>query len=551
MKYRIPTCTPDKLSAESIIQIRNLAKSLKTPLLEHDINLPHVSLLHVVSKAFGYENYNTAQALLGKTETKRQRNKNIITPIRTSNDEYFDRFMDAVHEYMGDGMFEYVMKVHDYTNPDGNPMETFIKYGFTTYDRLGSICIEEFQDLNMEFFDVTKEGNEAFYNRFRFKDDLYFEGYKENAVVLDGEEEAVLCVLPSKYEKRKQIIVALDRFMYLANTSPFKVKYLKNDNYQERLAQYTASKIEWYEQLARGRKLSIKRFNPKKIVSEVMPTEQEANYAVQNTIAGVKRSLLLSGVSTQDVGRLADWCVRFLGLSNIELESIVSEYYSFEEYSKFHKDTSGTIANENAEMYIFAYFVAVSSIPIKIDEWKKYVTKKSAKEHIKRLLNDYSGMRFVSKDLEVIFQKDVKEVYGLLCNYTYDEIDKIRFTVIGDALKNAFDSAAKTLEEECNAFLNEEEIHRIYSVLWSIQQNAVHKNTPRLETINFASLKEAGNDKLIFNNNQIIFLQQIKQDSLLEIFNAGSELFIKSVKKSLPELIETVYSEENAKVAAQ
>lgn len=542
MKHGIPSCTPDKLSLESIIQIRNLAKSLKTPLSEHNVHLPHVSLLHVVSKAFGYENYNTAQALLGKTETKRQRKKNIIMPVRTSDDEYFDRFMDAVHEYMGDGMFEYVMKVHDYTNPDGNPMETFIKYGFTTYDRLGSICIEEFQDLNMEFFDVTKEGNEAFYNRFRFKDDLYFEGYKENAVVLDGEEEAVLCVLPSKYEKRKQIIVALDRFMYLANTSPFKVKYLKNDTYQEGLAQYTASKIEWYEQLARGRKLSIKRFNPKKIVSEVIPTEEEANYAVQNTIAAVKRSLLLSGVST-DAGRLADWCVRFLGLSNIELESIVSEYYSFEEYSKFNKDTSGTIANENAEMYIFAYFVAVSSIPIKIDEWKKYVTKKSAKEHIKRILNDYSGMRFISKDLEVIFQKGAKDVYGLLCNYTYDEIDKIRFAVVGNALKNAFDSAIKSLDEECESFLNEDEILKIFSVLWTVKQNALRMNI-EFEKMDIVNLTKNDGKEFVFDKNKKILLQHIKQETLLEVFNSGRESFVKSVKKSLPDLIEILHSKK-------
>ncbi|MDD2830046.1 MAG: hypothetical protein PHW18_10775 [Sulfuricurvum sp.] len=542
MKHGIATCTPEKLFPESIIQIRNLAKSLKTPLSDHNVHIPHVSLLHVVSKAFGYENYNTAQALLGKTETKSQRNKNITMPARTSGNEYFDRFMDAIREQMGDGMFEYVMKVHDYTNPDGNPMETLTKYGFTTYDRLASICVEEFKDLHIEFFDVTKEGYEAFYTRFPFK---------ENLVILDGEEEVVLCVIPSKNEKRKQIIVALDRFMYLANIPPFKVKYLKNDNFKERLSRYTESNIEWYEQLAKGRKLSLKRFNPKKILSESIPTEQEANYTVQNTIAAVKRSLLLSGVSTQDAGRLADWCVRFLGLSNIELERIVSEYYSFEEYSKFNKDTSGTIANENAEMYIFAYFIAVSSIPIKIDEWKKYVTKKSAKEHIKRLLNDYSGMRFISKDLEVIFQKDVKDAYGLLCNYTYDEIDKIRFAFVGDALKSAFDSAAKILEEECSAFLSEDEIVKIFSVLWSIQQNAIHNNGPQLETINFASLKEKDNDKLIFNKNQIVFLQQIKQESLLEIFYSGRESFVKSITKSLPDLIEVLHSEKNIEVATE
>lgn len=540
MKHGKQSCVPEKLAPESIIQIRNLAKSLKVPLLDYNVDLQHTSLLHVVSKAFGYENYNSAQALLGKAETKSQRKKNIITSVRTSGDEYFDRFMDTVNEYMGDGIFEYAMKVHDYTNPDGNPMETLIKYHFTTYDRLARICVEEFQELNMEFIDVTKEGYEAFYKRFRFKEDLYFQGYKENIVILDGEEEVVLCVLPSKNEKRKQIIVALDRFMYLADTPPIKAKYLKNDNFKERLTRYAESKIKWYEQIAKGRKLSLKRFNPKKIVSAVIPTEQEADIAIQDAIARVKRSLLLSGVSSNDAKRLADWCVRFLGLSDITLQSIVSEYYSFEEYGKFNNDTSGSIANENAEMYIFANFIAISSIPILTDEWKKYVTKKSAKEHIKQLLNNYGGMRFVSKDLEVIFQKDAKEAYGLLYNFTYDEIDKIRFAIIDHALQNAFDSAIKIFEEECEAFLNEEEINKIYSVLWYIQQNAIHNNDPQLETINFASLKEKGNDKPIFNNNQIIFLQQIKQESLLEIFKGGSELFKISVKKSLPDLIETL-----------
>lgn len=550
MKHGMQSCVPEKLAPESIIQIRNLAKSLKVPLLDYNVHLQHTSLLHVVSKAFGYENYNTAQALLGKTETKSQRNKNITTPVRTSGNEYFDRFMDAVHEYMGDGMFEYVMKVHDYTNPDGNPMETLIKYEFTTYDRLANICIEEFQDLNMEFFDVTKEGYEAFYNRFRFKEDLYFEGYKENTVILDGEEEVVLCVLPSKNEKRKQIVVALDRFMYLANTPPFKVNYLQNDNFKNRLAQYAESKIEWYEQLAKGRKLSLKRFNPKKIVSEVIPTEQEANRAIQNTIAAIKRSLLLSGVSSNDAKRLADWCVRFLGLSNIALKSIVSEYYSFEEYGQFINDTSGSIANENAEMYIFAYFIAISSISIQIDEWKGYVTKKSAKEHIKQLLRNYAGMRFVSKDLEVIFQKDAKEAYGLLRNYTYDEIDKIRFAVVGDALKNAFDSAIKILEEECEAFLNEEEILEIFSVLWTVKQNALHMDI-EFEKMDLINLTKNNGEALVFDKNKKVLLQYIEQENLLKAFNSGRESFVQSIKKSLPDLIETLHSKENTKVAVQ
>lgn len=545
MKHGMQSCVPEKLAPESIIQIRNLAKSLKVPLLDYNVHLPHTSLLHVVSKAFSYENYNTAQALLGKTETKSQRKKNITIPARTSGNEYFDRFMDAIHEYMGDGMFEYVMKVHDYTNPDGNPMETLIKYEFTTYDRLANICIEEFQDLNMEFFDVTKEGYEAFYNRFRFKEDSYLNEYKENLVILDSEEEVVLCVLPSKSEKRKQIVVALDRFTYLANTPPLKVTYLQNDNFKNRLSKYSESKIEWYEQLAKGRKLSLKRFNPKKIVSNIILTEQEANRAIQNTIAAIKRSLLLAGVSSNDAKRLADWCVRFLGLSNIALKSIVGDYYSFEEYGKFINDTSGSIANEDAEMYIFAHFIAISSISIQIDEWKGYVTKKSAKEHIKQLLKNYAGMRFMSKDLEVIFQKDAKEAYGLLCNYTYDEIDKIRFTAIEDELKNEFDNAVKTLEGECEAFLNEKDIDKIYSVLWSVQQNAIYNNGPQIEEINFSRLKEKDKNTPIFNENQIFFFQQIKQESLLETFHTGRESFVISIKKSLPHLIETFYTEKN------
>lgn len=546
MKHGMQSCVPEKLAPESIIQIRNLAKSLKAPLLDYNVHLPHTSLLHVVSKAFGYENYNTAQALLGKPETKSQRKKNIPILARTSGNEYFDRFMDAVHEYMGDGMFEYVMKVHDYTNSNGNPMETLIKYDFTTYDRLANICIEEFQDLNIEFFDVTKEGYEAFYNRFRFKEDLYFlDEYQANLEMLDSEEEVVLCVLPSKNEKRKQIIVALDRFMYLANTSPLKVTYLQNDNFNNRLSKYSESKIEWYEQLAKGRKLSLKRFNPKKIVSDIILTEQEANRAIQNTIAAINRSLLLSGVSSSDAKRLADWCVRFLGLSNIELKNIVGQYYSFEEYGKFINDASGSIANDNAEMYIFAHFIDMSSISIQTDEWKEYVTKKSAKEHIKQLLRNYAGMRFISKDLEVIFQKDAKDAYGLLCSYTYDEIDKIRFATIENVLKNEFDNAVKMLEEECEAFLNEKDIDKIYSVLWSIQQNSIHNNGPQIEEINFSRLKEKDKDTPIFNENQIFFFQQIKQESLLDAFHTGHESFMISIKKSLPHLIETFYTEKN------
>lgn len=543
MKHGIPTCTPEKLFPESIIQIRNLAKSLKTPLSDHNVHLPHVSLLHVVSKAFGYENYNTAQALLGKTETKSQRNKNITMPARTSGDEYFDRFMDAVREQMGDGMFEYVMKIHDYTNPDGNPMDTVVKYGFTTYKRLAAICVEEFKELNIEFFDLSTESQEGFNKRFSYKED-FFPGYGDNNVLLEGDQEVIVCGWPSKDEKRKQIIIPLEKYQHIAFDRHKKLVYRKDDNWQARLARYTESKIEWYEQLAKGRKLSLKRFNPKKIVSEVTPTEEEANRAVQDTIAAVKRSLLLSGVSTQDAGRLADWCVRFLGLSNIELESIVSEYYSFEEYSKFNKDTSGTIANENAEMYIFAYFIAVSSIPIKIDEWKKYVTKKSAKEHIKRILNDYHGMRFVSKDLEVIFQKDAKEAYGLLCNYTYEEIDKIRFTAIGDALKNKFDNAVKTLEEECDAFLNEEELIEIFSVLWTVNQNAFRMNI-EFDQMDLVNLTKNDGKEPVFAKNKKVLLQYIKQESLLKAFNSGRESFVKNIKKSLPELIEILHSEKN------
>jgi len=160
-------------------------------------------------------------------------------------------------------------------------------------------------------------------------------------------------------------------------------------------------------------------------------------------------------------------------------------------------------------------------------------------------LKNYAGMRFMSKDLEVIFQKDAKEAYGLLCNYTYDEIDKIRFAAIEDALTNEFDNAVKTLEAECEAFLNEKDIDKIYSVLWSVQQNAIYNNGPQIEEINFSRLKEKDKDTPIFNEKQIFFFQQIKQESLLETFHTGRESFMLSIKKSLPHLIETFYTEKN------
>ena len=545
MKYGIPSCTPDKLSIESIIQIRNLAKSLKTPLSEHDVNLPHVSLLHVVSKAFGYENYNTAQALIGKPETKRQRKKNNTTLARTSKDEYFNRFMDAVRERMGDGMFEYVMKVYDYTNLDGNPMETLVDYGFATYDRLGEICAKEFEELNIEYFDVSKEGYEAFYKRFIFKEQMPFFEDGEKVVLTEGEEEAVLCVWPSKNEKLKQIIVALDRFKYLANRPQSKVVYRKNDNFQESLNQYTQSKIAWYKQLAEGRKLSPKRFNAKKIVLDAIPTEEEVENSIKKAINSVKRSLLLSGVATKEAGRLADWCVRFLGLENVNLGHIVSNLYPFKESNKFLNDASGTIANENAEMYIFAHFIALSPLPFPNDDWKAYIEKNSTRDHLKWLLKEYGGKRFVSKDLELIYRSSSKNAYGILYQFMCEEIDRIRFGVIDQALEMVFNNALKEREEECQAFLNEDEIGHIHAVLRMARKSAKEEGI-EFEKMNYMSFKDKNTQTPIFNSNQILFLQYIKMETLLELLDSNTERCILSVQKSLPMLIDILNLKENA-----
>ena len=50
-------------------EIKDRAKLLKQFLLtEHELNIPHGQCLKIISQVFGFKNWNTAKALLGREQ---------------------------------------------------------------------------------------------------------------------------------------------------------------------------------------------------------------------------------------------------------------------------------------------------------------------------------------------------------------------------------------------------------------------------------------------------------------------------------------------------
>lgn len=130
MEPSTSTTAPEKLVPSSLDQIKNHTKALKRELSRCDVNIAHSSLLHVVSKAFDFENYHAAEAILGKSpKTPRRLKKNKSTP--ETEGEEFDLLMTAIRKEIGDVKFNYAMRIHPiFTGIDSNPLETLNELGY-------------------------------------------------------------------------------------------------------------------------------------------------------------------------------------------------------------------------------------------------------------------------------------------------------------------------------------------------------------------------------------------------------------------------------------
>lgn len=430
-----PISMPENFTPVSINQIRNLAKSLKPPLAGYGIDLPHTSILHVVSKAMGYENYNAAKALL---PASKKAEKRVPIQVQTDEpyvfeDENFGRFMNAVRREIGEGAFEQIMMIHRY-QPNGSDTEAllglFERYGIISNKEMADICAREFFGENVE-----NEGEE-----YWKKYELFANGILNPREKREGDNEIVACFWPRKEEKRKQIIIP---YLSYANSiaSESDMAYRRVWTFSVMQRGYIDKKIKLYEGMAQQLNIPLDQFDPAAVAGAIYFGVDETKKIIYGRYEKALRSLLIAGLDGERAKKIARWATMYLYLDEVNLNSFVSQHFDHAFVKRFRSDTSGKMAQEHAESIIYVHFIATSGLPVPREEWETYASRETGRRAIREMLNEFGMMRLVNGSLAVVFNKSFDEACTILAETCMENALRISLSEVEAALQAAFNEA--------------------------------------------------------------------------------------------------------------